>query len=166
MPPVGIEPTTFPLRRERSATTLRRQHILEHSTWQQLPICSSIIVVLQLITGSWKLHLSDLFVCGVLSRSPLEYFRGPKNRFLISTCHLHDSKRERCRTLQQLVAARYLGESRVTVKQFCQVITVHFSTSAKKALPRNADFICGNQKRTANPHKCTWSCGIGRDFHI
>ena len=44
--------------------------------------------------------------------------------------------------------------------------TVRFSTTAKKALPRNTDFICGNQKRTANPHKCTFSCGIGRDFHI
>ena len=45
-------------------------------------------------------------------------------------------------------------------------LPVRFSTSAKKALPRNADFICGNKKRTANPHKCTLSCGIGRDFHI
>ena len=44
--------------------------------------------------------------------------------------------------------------------------SVRFSTTAKKALPRNADFICGNQKRTANQHKCTFSCGIGRDFHI
>ena len=43
---------------------------------------------------------------------------------------------------------------------------VRFSTTAKKVLPRNTDFICGNQKRTANPHKCTFSCGIGRDFHI
>jgi hypothetical protein len=24
----------------------------------------------------------------------------------------------------------------------------------------------GNQKRTQNPHKCTLSCGIGKDFHI
>ena len=43
---------------------------------------------------------------------------------------------------------------------------MRFSTTAKKVLPRNTDFICGNQKRTANPHKCTFSCGIGRDFHI
>ena len=28
-----------------------------------------------------------------------------------------------------------------------------FSTTAKKVLPRNTDFICGNQTRTANPHK-------------
>jgi hypothetical protein len=48
----------------------------------------------------------------------------------------------------------------------CLMSTVRFSTSAKKALPRNTDFICGNKKRTANPHKCTLSCGIGRDFHI
>ena len=34
-----------------------------------------------------------------------------------------------------------------------------------KKSPRNTDFICGNQKRTANPY-CTLSCGIGRDFHI
>ena len=49
---------------------------------------------------------------------------------------------------------------------FCENRPVRFSTTAKKALPRNTDFICGNQKRTANPHKCTFSCGIGRDFHI
>ena len=52
------------------------------------------------------------------------------------------------------------------VEGYRYVHTVRFSTTAKKALPRNADFICGNQKRTANPHKCTFSCGIGRDFHI
>ena len=52
------------------------------------------------------------------------------------------------------------------VSIICTRISVRFSTTAKKALPRIADFICGNKKRTANPHKCTLSCGIGRETKV
>ena len=46
------------------------------------------------------------------------------------------------------------------------MLFLHFSTTAKKALPRNTDFLCGNQKRTENLHKWNRSCGIGTDIHI